>query len=74
MCQGIYIVDRRSGRIYADFPVNDGGRWGYQYRVSSTLLVANAEILNDSMTAYSESWQIKPELYNWNGKELKIID
>lgn len=73
MCQGIYIIDRKTGRIYADLPVNNGGRWGYRFIPTSSLLIANAEMLNDSLTVYSETWGEKPELYNWNGTQLVLL-
>jgi hypothetical protein len=74
MCSNIYIVDRHTGRIFSDLPVNNEGRWGFSFRKDSKLLIANSELIeNDTLSRYSKVWQIAPELYEWTGKKLRRL-
>jgi hypothetical protein len=71
MCSSNYLIDRQSGRIFS-FPKGDG-HWGYKYYPNSTLLLANASLVNDSLTGYLDQWGIEPEFYNWTGTAFKRL-
>ena len=71
MCSAIYMIDRQTGKIFS-FPEADG-HWGYRYYPNSSLLLANASLVNDSMTKYLDQWGIEPEFYQWNGAGFKRL-
>ena len=71
MCSGIYLIDRKTGKIFS-FPEADG-HWGYKYYPNSTLLLANSSLVNDSMTKYLNQWGITPEFYEWTGTAFKLL-
>jgi len=72
MCVAIYMVDRRSGKIFA-FPPEGDGKWGYKYYADSRLLVSNSELLNDSMNMYLNQWQMEPQFYRWTGSKFELL-
>lgn len=45
-CLHVFIVDRKSGKIFTDIKPNDG-RYGYEYREDSELLIANSNLFID---------------------------
>ncbi len=71
MCSAIYMVDRKTGKIYS-FPKADG-HWGYKYYPNSTLLLGNSSLVNDSMTEYLNQWGVIPEFYHWTGRDFEIL-
>ncbi|NDV58713.1 hypothetical protein [Bacteroides sp. 519] len=76
MCEHIFIVDRKSGKIFTHITLkkNDGedGKYGYRYCNDSRLLIANSNLLNAD-NYYITAWRIEPELYKWTGKDFKFI-
>jgi hypothetical protein len=74
MCEDIYIIDRKTGKLFGIF-FNDAheGRWGYKYEPRSRLLIANSEMMDDSLKGYPSVWNLKPELYVWTRNKLKRI-
>ena len=73
LCVAIYVVDRKTGKIFDYFPPEGDGRWGYKYHPNSSLLIANSELLNDSMTKYMNGWKMEPEFYQWTGTSFKLL-
>lgn len=71
MCSAIYLIDRKTGKIFS-FPKVDG-HWGYKYYPNSILLLANSSLVNDSLTKYLDQWGINPEFYKWTGEGFEIL-
>jgi hypothetical protein len=72
-CSHIFIVDRINGRIFIDIKPDDG-RYGYEYRKDSKLLIANSSLfVDDQFERYIDYW-CKPEFYQWNGKDFSLIE
>jgi hypothetical protein len=74
MCSSIFLIDRKTGRMYNGLPANEEGRWGYEYKANSTMIIANSEMLsNDRFCRYSPIWGIKPEIYDWRHGRMKRL-
>lgn len=71
MCSSIYLIDRKTGKIFT-FPKSDG-HWGYKYYSTSTLLLANSSLVDNSMTKYLNQWGITPEFYQWTGTSFRPL-
>lgn len=71
-CSHIFIVDRENGKIFTDTKPNDG-RYGYEYRKDSKLLIANSSLFIDAtFEKYIDYW-CKPEFYQWNKDNLTLL-
>jgi hypothetical protein len=74
MCSSIFLIDRKTGRMYNGLPADEEGRWGYKYKANSTMIIANSEMLsNDTFCRYSPVWGIKPEIYDWRHARMKRL-
>ncbi|MBD3636224.1 MAG: hypothetical protein HUJ25_02690 [Crocinitomicaceae bacterium] len=52
-CEHIFIVNREDGTIFTgEFEPNNGGRYGYDYRANSQLIIANSEMFPDPSHEY----------------------
>lgn len=71
-CSHLFIVDRKNGEIFTEINLTDG-KYGYEFRPNSTMLIANSDLfLDKDFKIYEEHYHWKPELYNWNGNEFEI--
>jgi hypothetical protein len=71
-CSHLFIIDRVDGRIFTDIKPNDG-RYGYEFRKDSKLLIANAGLFIDSeFENYVDYW-CEPEYYIWNKNNFELI-
>ncbi len=81
MCEHIFIVDRKSGKIFPRITLNkddDGdGKYGYRYWTNSKLLIANSTLLQAGDGAgkycYTTAWGVEPELYVWTGDNFRQL-
>jgi len=72
LCESIFIVDRISGKIYADVTPADG-RYGYLYKADSRLLIANSNTFQDDSLKYYNNFFGEPELYVWETDHFRPL-
>ena len=71
-CSHIFLVDRKNGNIFTDIKPNDG-RYGYEFRKDSELLIANANLfIDEQFEKYIDYWCM-PELYKWDKNNFILI-
>lgn len=71
-CSSIFIVDRKNGKIFTNTKPNDG-RYGFEYKKNSSLLIANSSLfVDDKFEKHIDYW-CKPEFYKWQNKEFNIL-
>ncbi|MDJ1466459.1 hypothetical protein [Xanthocytophaga flava] len=71
-CEHIFIVDRKTGRIFTDIHPNDG-RYGYAYQPDSKLLIANSNLfIDNTFHKYLDYW-CKPEFYQWEKTDFVLL-
>jgi hypothetical protein len=72
MCEHIFIVDRSTGKVFTNIKIKEG-KYGYQYKKDSSLLIANSEaFLDDTLTVYNNLYAT-PEFYVWEGSDFKFL-
>lgn len=72
-CIRIFVIDRKTGEI-VETEVIDDGRFGFEYRKDSNLLIANSDLFVDNeLTEYYEYW-CKPEFHQLKGKQFEKIE
>lgn len=72
-CLHICIVDRITGEIFVEINPNDG-RYGYEFRPNSALLLANAYLfVDEDFKKYENDPIWTPELYLWKGNAFERI-
>lgn len=64
-CSHIFIINRKNGYIFTDIRPNKG-RYGYEYRKDSKLLIANSNLFVDNNYKKYITYWCKPEFYKWN--------
>lgn len=71
-CASLFIINRKTGRIYTGINPNDG-KDGFEFRKDSKLLIANANLFIDYKFEYYYKYFYQPEFYIWNGENFVSI-
>lgn len=76
MCSHLFMVDRRTGKIFTDTMglKEEDGYYGFTYKKDSNLLITDSSVLTDISTGEGNQYSIMPQVFEWKNDSFVLLE